>query len=103
MQQDIVNKIQTQIRPGECVDMYYSNSENSTVQCHMTTQKNRFFVNLQNQGSSGSSSVVFNPDEGLGGVILTLQLPPPDGTTTYAGLALNKGWAYSLIRRIGVR
>lgn len=77
--------------------------ENSTKQCHSTTVENRFFINLQNQGSSGSSSVIFNPDEGVGGVILTLQLPAPQGAVTYNGCALNKGWGYSLIRRIGVR
>ena len=55
------------------------------------------------KNSSASSTVLFNPDEGVTHLLLTLQLPAPSPSVSYAGLALNRGWGYNAIRRIGVR
>ena len=103
MQSDIVTHIQDAVRPGESVDMYYSNQENSVKQAHATTVENRYFLDLNSKSFGSANTLIFNPDEGLGHLVLTLQLPAPDATTTYQGLALNAGWGYSAIRRIGVR
>ena len=103
MQSDIVTHIQDAVRPGESVDMYYSNQENSVKQAHATTVENRYFLDLNAKSFGSANTLIFNPDEGLGHVVLTLQLPAPDGTTTYQGLALNRGWGYNAIRRIGLR
>ena len=103
MQADIVTHVQDAVRPGEVVDMYYSNQENSVKQAHPTVVENRYFLDLQSRNFGGANTLIFNPDEGVGHIVLTLQLPAPDSTTTYYGLALNAGWGYSAIRRIGVR
>jgi len=94
--------VQDSIRPGMEVDTYYPTSTNSEKQMHATTQDNRFFINLPSLNSGSSSTVTFNPNEGLQEVILTLQLPQPSGSGGQ-GLALPEGWGYSMIRRIGYR
>jgi len=102
MQSEIALNVQQSIRPGECIDTYYAGKENSLKQCHATVEDNRFFQGLQSLNSGSSSTVTFNPNEGLAEVILTMQLPVPAGAGG-AGLALPAGWGYSLLRRIGYR
>jgi len=98
MQAEIALNVQQSIRPGECIDTYYAGKENSLKQCHATVEDNRFFQGLQSLGSGSSSTVTFNPNEGLAEVIVTLVLPAP---STGVSLATAPGWGYSLIRRIG--
>jgi len=102
MQYEAAMNVQDSIRPGMEVDTYYPTSTNSEKQMHATTQDNRFFINLPSLNSGSSSTVTFNPNEGLQEVILTLQLPQPSGSGGQ-GLALPEGWGYSMIRRIGYR
>jgi len=104
MQADIVTHVQDAVRPGEVCDMYYSNQENSVKQAHPTTVENRYLLDLNAKTFGSANTLIFNPDEGLGHVVLCLQLPAPvTGGVNYQGLALNSGWGYSCIRRIGVR
>lgn len=104
MQSDIITHIQDSVRPGECVDMYYANAENSMKQCHPTTVENRYYIDLNSKNFGSASTLIFNPDEGVTHLLLTLQLPAPTSVPgAYAGLALNRGWGYNMIRRIGVR
>jgi hypothetical protein len=100
MQYEAAMNVQDSIRPGMDVDTYYATATNSEKQMHATVQDNRFFINLPSLNSGSSSTVTFNPQEGLAEVILTMQLPAP---ATGAGLALPEGWGYSLLRRIGYR
>ena len=102
MQSEIALNVQQSIRPGECIDTYYAGKENSLKQCHATVEDNRFFQGLQSLSSNSSSTVTFNPNEGLQEVIVTLQLPQPSGGGG-VGLAVPLGWGYNLIRRIGYR
>jgi hypothetical protein len=102
MQYEAAMNVQDSIRPGMEVDTYYPTSTNSEKQMHATTQDNRFFINLPSLNSGSSSTVTFNPNEGLQEVILTIQLPQPSGSGGQ-GLALVEGWGYSMIRRIGYR
>lgn len=101
-QYEAAMNVQQSIRPGMAMDTYYATSENSEKQMHATTIDNRFFINLPSLNSGSSSTVTFNPNEGLGEVILTVQLPQPAGAGGQ-GLALQEGWGYSLIKRIGYR
>ena len=106
MQAEVALNVQQSIRPGECVDTYYAGRENSLKQCHPTVEDNRFFVNLPAPQSGASSTITFNPNEGLAEVILILQLPQPAADASGnigGGLALPTGWGYDLIRRIGYR
>jgi hypothetical protein len=101
MQSEIALNVQQSIRPGECIDTYYAGKENSLKQCHATVEDNRFFVSLPSTNSGSSSTITFNPNEGLAEVIMTIQLPNTlnDGS----GLALPAGWGYMMLRRIGYR
>lgn len=94
--------VQDSIRPGMDVDTYYPTATNSEKQMHATVTDNRFFINLPSLNSGSSSTVTFNPNEGLAEVILTVQLPQPSGGGGQ-GLAAPEGWGYNLIRRIGYR
>lgn len=100
MQAEIALNVQQSIRPGHCIDTFYSGQENSMKQCHATVLDNRFFQSLQAPQSNSSSTITFNPNEGLQEVILTLTLAAP---ATGVGLAVPLGWGYSLLRRIGYR
>jgi hypothetical protein len=79
---------------------YYAGSENSKLQANATVEDNRFFIALPSLNSGSSSTVTFNPNEGLAEVIMTIRLAAPSNA---AGLALQEGWGYSLLRRIGYR
>lgn len=111
-QQDIITHIQDAVRPGETIDVYYSNQQNSVKQAHPTTVENRYFLNLQSLNFGTANTLIFNPDEGVDHIVLVLRLPAPSavgggslpqGQSFYNGCALNKGWGYSMIRRVGVR
>jgi hypothetical protein len=102
MQAQVALNVQQAIRPGECIDTYYAGKENSLKQCHATVEDNRFFVNLPSLNSGSSSTITFNPNEGLAEVILTIQLPQPTGSGGQ-GLALPEGWGYMMLKRLGYR
>ena len=100
MQSAVALNVQQSIRPGMEMDTYYAGKENSELQAHATVNDNRFFVALPSLNSGSSSTVTFNPNEGLSEVIVTIRLSAPaDG----AGLALQEGWGYQMIKRIGYR
>ena len=103
MQSEIALNVQQSIRPGECIDTYYAGKENSLKQCHATVEDNRFFQGLQSLTSGSSSTITFNPNEGLAEVIVTMVLDAPPAPGTGVGLALAEGWGYALLRRIGYR
>lgn len=100
MQSAVALNVQQSIRPGSEMSTYYPGSENSKLQANATVEDNRFFVALPSLNSGSSSTVTFNPNEGLAEVILTMRLPAPSDAT---GLALQEGWGYSMLRRIGYR
>lgn len=100
MQGAVALNVQQSIRPGEDMDTYYAGKENSKLQAHATVEDNRFFVALPSLNSGSSSTVTFNPNEGLAEVIMTMRLPAPSSA---AGLALQEGWGYAMLRRIGYR
>jgi hypothetical protein len=82
------------------ISTYYPGSENSKLQANATVNDNRFFVALPSLNSGSSSTVTFNPNEGLAEVIITMRLSAPSDAT---GLALQEGWGYSMLRRVGYR
>lgn len=100
MQGSVALNVQQSIRPGMEIDTYYAGKENSKLQAHATVEDNRFFVALPSLNSGSSSTVTFNPNEGLAEVIVTLRLSQPSNA---AGLALQEGWGYQMLRRIGYR
>lgn len=103
MNQAISESIQHSIIPGECADLYYPGVENTKKSCFPTYQENRFYLDLASKTSGSSSVLLFNPDQGLSDIVLTLQLPAAAGAVTYNGLALGSGWGYNLIDSLGLR
>jgi hypothetical protein len=82
------------------ISTYYAGKENSFLQAHATVNDNRFFVALPSLNSGSSSTVTFNPNEGLSEVIITMRLAQPSNAN---GLSLPEGWGYAMLRRIGYR
>ena len=92
MQSAVALNVQQSIRPGSEMSTYYPGSENSKLQANATVEDNRFFVALPSLNSGSSSTVTFNPNEGLSEVIITLRLPDPGSPAARTGLALQEGW-----------
>lgn len=107
MQYEATMNVQESIRPGMEIDTMYATSNNSLKQMHPTLTDNRFFINLPSLNTGSSSTVTFNPAQGLQEVILTLQLPVPKqtvaGQNAGYGLALPEGWGYYFLKRLGYR
>ena len=102
MNAEISESVQHAITPGDCQDLYYAGKSNTEVQCFPSTMENRFYSGLNNAAFGGSSTITFNPDQGVSDLVLNLQLPVP-GTATYANWALPRGWGYAAIRQVGFR
>ena len=102
MQSEIVESVQHSITPGVCTDMYYPGTENSDLQCFPTTVENRFYVDLPSLQQGSTSTITFNPSEGLSDIVLTATLPAPSGTT-YTNWRLPRGWLHALIDQVGLR
>ena len=102
MQSEIVESVQHSVTPGVCKDLYYPGKENSELQCFPTTVENRFYVDLPSLSSGSTSTITFNPDQGLSDIVLTATLPAPSGTV-YTNWRLPRGWLGAMISQIGLR
>ena len=102
MQSEIVESVQHSVTPGSCTDMYYPGKENSDLQCFPTTVENRFYVDLPSLQQGSTSTITFNPDQGLSDIVLTATLPAPTGTV-YQNWRLPRGWLAAMISQIGLR
>ena len=99
MQADLTESVQASIRPGEMKDSFYYGETNLAKQAYPCVVNNRFVQTFTNFGQ-GSSQFVLSPFQGMSDICLSLTMP---AIATYANLALNSGWGYSLINRISVR
>jgi hypothetical protein len=100
---EIAESVTHAITPAKCDDEYYSGESNTELQCFPTLQDNRFYVTLQSFNQGSTSTVIFNPDEGLSDIVLTLQLPAPSGAATYAGWAFPNQWGASMVAQVALR
>lgn len=103
MESSLSESVQQMVRPGKCVDLYYPDPETAKKQCFRTTQNTRYvqaFANL----SGGSSQLVIPPNNGVQDIVVSMELPV-SGTSGFVanGLAIPRGWAYSLIRQVSFR
>jgi hypothetical protein len=95
--------IQASVRPHEkCEDTYYANEENNEVQAFPTLVDNRFTTTLNALSAGSTSTVIYNPTQGVSDVVLRLQLPTLVGDQPL-GLGVGKGWGYAAIKQIGFR
>ena len=104
MNAEISESIQHAISPGECKDLYYPGKENSELQCFPTVVNNRFYASLPALTGGATNTLIFNPDQGLSDMVLTVSLPlAGSGGPSYAGWAFPKGWANAMIFQVGLR
>lgn len=101
MNQEISEAIQHSIVPGDCADLYYPGVENTKKSCFPTYVENRYNQGLPSVVFGSSSTLLFNPDQGLADVVLTLALPA--GHASYASVGLPVGWGYNMIESVGLR
>ena len=99
MNQEIVDAVHKAITPAEMKDMYYPGMENTESVAFASYVENRFQASIPSVQFGSSSTVIFNPTEGLGDILLTLQLP----ASTYTALGCSSGWGYAAIRQLGIR
>lgn len=102
MNAEISESMQHSITPGKEVDMYYPGESTNEVQAFPTTVENRFFTSLPSLNFGSSNTLVFNPSEGTGDMVLTATIPAPVGSL-YTNWALPRGWLYQFIDNIGIR
>jgi len=101
MNAEISESIQHAISPGECKDLYYPGKENSELQCFPTVVNNRFYASLPALSGGSTNTLIFNPDQGLSDMVLTVSLPTSG--VSYAGWAFPKGWLSAMIFQVGLR
>jgi hypothetical protein len=101
MNQVISEEITKSVLPGEVVDMYYPSEATIEKSAYGSYQENRFVTALQSTNFGSSSTILFNPTQGLSDVMITLEMP--DSLATSTGLALSQGWGYTAIKSVGIR
>jgi hypothetical protein len=97
------SSVQELVRGGEKHDIYYYNSASLFIQSRPTLTNTKFLQQLVSF-NSGTSQMIFSPDQGLSDVFLTFKLKAQgtDGIN-YTNFGLGRGWGYSLIDTIAVR
>jgi len=96
------SSVQELVRGGQKHDVYYYNSASLFIQERGTLTNTKFIQALVSP-NSGSSQLIFSPDQGLSDVFLMFRLLPQSGSADYANFALSRGWGYSMIDSINVR
>lgn len=87
---------QQNLRPGQCVDIYYPDPQTAKKQCFRTSVNTKFQQNFANLGA-GTSQLTLPPNNGYQDVIIQLRYPSAaelaGGVAT--GLALPRAWGYA--------
>jgi len=94
------------ITPADCCDQYYAGEKNTDLQCFPTLVDNRFYVSLNSLNQGSTNTVIFNPDQGLSDIVLTLVLPEPTGVSgvgSYANYAMPDNWGSAMINTVALR
>lgn len=91
---------QAALIPGVCSDIYYPDPESSKKSCFASTQNTKFSQAFANLGA-GTSVFSLPPANGYQHIVVQFQLPDLTGANT--GLAVPRGWGYSLINRLSYR
>lgn len=93
--------IQEMLINGPCEDIYYASPSNTKKQCIPTVQTTKYTQALT-QLAGGTSVFLVPANYGLTEFVVVLQLPAA-APGAAAGLALPRGWGYSLLRNISYR
>lgn len=98
----IVESVQHGVTPGVLANTYYQGEENTQVQAFASTVENRFNLSLPSLNFGSSSTLLFNPTEGVGDIVLTATLPARTGSR-YANWAAPKSWLAAAVDNIALR
>lgn len=102
MQDQLVENVQTSLRPGDVKDTFYYGDSNSCKSAYPCVVNTRFVQNFTNL-AAGTSQFTISPLQGVSDILLNFQLGGTfsgDGTTP---ANLPQGWCYSLISQVSVR
>lgn len=104
MESSLSESVQQLVRPGKCVDVYYPDPETAEKQCFRTIQNTRYVQQFANL-TGGSSVFTIPPNNGVQDVVIVLEIPAAgaSGFANAAGLAIPRGWGYSLIKQVSFR
>jgi len=97
-----MSDVQSMVRPGEALDLYYYSDQTSKKQAFATTQNSKYaqqFANL----TGGSSTFIFPPQCGLQDIVVSMSFPALAASNELGKLALPAGWGYSLIKSCSFR
>lgn len=97
----MATSVQSQVRVGECVDLYYYDHETAAKQCWATTQNTKYVQQFQNL-AGGSSVFTIPPQNGIQDIICEFSFGT-DISGASTGLALPRGWGYALIKQVSFR
>ena len=103
MNQEIVESVQKAINPADCVDLFYPGETNTRMSCFPSYQENRYVTSLATPVLGSSSTILFNPDQGLSDLVMTLTLPAPTTAITYTNASLATAWGYNAIETLQLR
>jgi hypothetical protein len=95
MQDQLVENVQTSLRPGDIKDTFYYGESNSCKSAYAAVVNTRFVQNFTNL-SAGTSQFTISPLQGVSDIILNFQLGSTFGGGGASPGNLPQGWAYSL-------
>jgi hypothetical protein len=100
---EIAESVTHAITPAKCQDEYYPGDGNTELQCFPTLVDNRFYATLPSPNQGATNTIIFNPDQGLSDIVLTLQLPEPSPSASYVGWAFPNNWGQAMISQVALR
>jgi len=90
------------MRLGSSRDIYYYTSATMAKQSIATVVDTRFKQALTSL-RQGSNTFIIGVDQGITDILFYAKLPEAGGSVNYTGLALPRGWVYSLIQNSSIR
>jgi len=96
------SSVQELVRGGSKHDIYYYNSASLFIQERPSLCNTKFLQALVSP-NSGSSQLIFSPDQGLSDVFLMIKLKAQSPSTDYSNFALSRGWGYAMLDTVNVR
>jgi len=91
-----IDTVRTETHP---VDIYYQRAENQGVQAVPTEVTTRFVQVLSNL-SSGTSTILLPPQDGLSKLLLVVGYDQAQVSANTGGAYLERGWSYSAVRSV---
>jgi hypothetical protein len=93
--------VQDMVRPGSIMDIYYYDADTNKKQAFPTTQNTKYIQQFANL-TGGSSVFTIPPNNGLQDIVCQFSTSAVSGVDA-SGLALPRGWGYSLIKQVSFR